>query len=1251
MTEEDKPTAQRSIFAQWREGKVWHRHFLWLALRRMAFVLASAVAIWGHVAEASIPLTVKCRCERADADRDIVGKSGTLCAFVLDHSGTMGSLDATSVKHGSTKVSRWTALKDSFEETVRSIPNGSKVQIYCVGGKKKRSGWGIEKIWDGMEARRIYVDPLPIRNSADRDKLVRDVFDWGDPTYGTPLYDALYQACEDVQNFSLAGGNSCVVVFSDGKDEHHSNKCKTLQNIRDRFAGGSAESVGLFASDEFDACLTWIGSSSDSPVPVFGEKHLWTKTHEIPFVCRVAPSSRLYNNRNPLETGGQAEISNLTYLFPMSSERWQSMLKRGTVKPTLELSTADGAVLGSCVMDLGKAANAVFQLPDSVFADNKATTLKLNLLLPAKDGSCRFSKTVPVHVMFDKVGKVSITAIRPAGDVYVTSGTKVEFSAEATAGSTFTWNFGEGTSATGSSVSHVYTKINESGYPYSLTVSHGKMSPDTRGGKIYVVDAGVAFSDLPKNATEGVECALTCKAWKDVSSVTWYVDGVCYRGTEQKVGRDTISILRHTFDAAREYKVQARANVQRIGECSTEVAKINVAAKPYARIVAPGTANEKFDAGEDVEFASRVSGVVSGKWRFADKAGKVVAEVDATISPDKPTTAAKQSFVDGGEYVVSFVGKTATGADIQSEALPFRINPRVVRIEIASPTADEEIKTDVAFKLCAKNVKGVEGAIQWFLSDANHENEKALGESEVSADGTGEKSINFKSAEYGEGSFYLVARSVDGKASSKPLPITLHTQARISIVHPANGETTAFDGRMTFSAKIESEGDVLKSDSVRWIVQRVGGSPEQAGTKESCSYQFRRIPKVSSVSYSVRAEATLPSGRIVQSDDERTVVAYCPAIQASITQPQVNGVVLASIGKQVDYTVSLKVADGDEVADVVWDMGDGASYTNLTSVKHAYLEYGTYQIRATGRCAKCGDAFAIAAPSRLVVEKQPISAAFTIRASATSPKAISGTVAQGRQVTLIGQASPDIARREWTCNGQIILGDDGKPKQGSSIEYRCKDVGEYVFGLTVYDDAGSAVGPEKHALKTYRLWAILLIAFVCLIIWGVLVWYWQGDDPRFWTALVRIDRDGNTSFKDIKELQKRPRTIRLEDYWDMAGNIAKLSMVELTRRLRDVGDWNSKTGVGNGEITIKAGEKNGKLIAVVEKLHGDFEVRPEDHTDSGSAFRVIADSPDNPSVVLEIKRNIGNKTHVLYIALSFIGLSLAAVGLSAWLAF
>ena len=178
MIEAKKPTAQRSIFAQWREGVVGRCHFPWLTLRRVAFVLASAVAVWGAVAEAGIPLTVKCRCERVDADRDIGSKTETLWIFVLDHSGSMGNhRDAYSIKRGTGSVLRWTALKDSFEETVRSIPIGASVQIYCVGGVSR--GFLGTDGWDSSRAQRVYQDPLKIQNNSDRDKLVSEVESWG----------------------------------------------------------------------------------------------------------------------------------------------------------------------------------------------------------------------------------------------------------------------------------------------------------------------------------------------------------------------------------------------------------------------------------------------------------------------------------------------------------------------------------------------------------------------------------------------------------------------------------------------------------------------------------------------------------------------------------------------------------------------------------------------------------------------------------------------------------------------------------------------------------------------------------------------------------------------------------------------------------------------------------------------------------------------------------------------------------------
>ena len=83
---------------------------------KAALLLVVACVAWGHFALASIPLTVKCRFDRANDQSDIDGKSENLWVFVLDHSGSMGNnRDAYSIKRGAGSVLRWTALKDSFE--------------------------------------------------------------------------------------------------------------------------------------------------------------------------------------------------------------------------------------------------------------------------------------------------------------------------------------------------------------------------------------------------------------------------------------------------------------------------------------------------------------------------------------------------------------------------------------------------------------------------------------------------------------------------------------------------------------------------------------------------------------------------------------------------------------------------------------------------------------------------------------------------------------------------------------------------------------------------------------------------------------------------------------------------------------------------------------------------------------------------------------------------------------------------------
>ena len=51
-----------------------------------------------------------------------------------------------------------------------------------------------------------------------------------------------------------------------------------------------------------------------------------------------------------------------------------------------------------------------------------------------------------------------------------------------------------------------------------------------------------------------------------------------------------------------------------------------------------------------------------------------------------------------------------------------------------------------------------------------------------------------------------------------------------------------------------------------------------------------------------------------------------------------------------------------------------------------------------------------------------------------------------------------------------------------------------------------------------------------------------------------------------------------------------------------------------------------------------------------NVFRVISGNAEDKPVVLELVPVIADKTHLLYITLSFVALTLLAVGVSKWLA-
>lgn len=1182
----------------------------------------------------------------AGADESVDEEVVENAYFVFDRSGSMKGPSEIDYSK-----SRYEELLRMFNETLESLPRSTRVYYLAFSS-------AVDPINGGPDG-----CGFPVRTPEQRMSLFEQVKKDAKSDGGiTLLYDAqdaiMTQIRKDKERLSSANKRllATLYVYTDGLNE--TDQSPTAQYISNRSVWskdrrGNPRRAGEnrnYMQDCTNACEKLMGK-----FPEFYEQKKDYITVERIFLAdtKGLPDAERWRKKvvfqpvidgdfskleNPLAQDKQVVSSTLR--FPMPDKRWDELegksallcLKYGNIKRSVPLVIRKGA------------ATACFDLSGITGAN--ATVAELTLeKLPNDFTDFELKSPNPVFLTFPKTGTVMLSVEEPGLQSVKRINEPIKFSAKCTEGASLTWTFSDKEIRQGTSFVRSFNTATN--YRFIVKADKEPLDASVLTGIVQVVEAGVVIKQPSDSIVVEKEVQFLADAKGAVRGYDWYVNGTPVSGDGKT--------LRYTFPKSGEYKVQVQARYQNVLPAISPEVVVNVKTAPRISIRSPMAYSEDCIANEEIRLKAELEGgfdkviwEIKGAETVTKESGVVHEEGSGALK----ISTALVKIVKPGDYQIL---AKAVGADGEKLSLPVLITVKRadVSVNIDSPIEGHRLRNGIEEHFVA-NVKGKEIAkVHWYAEDEEG-NFIDIGVVDV-ANGLA-KLVHAFPLDAGNRSLRVFASGLDADGKefaepflSKPRRISSFVSGGVVIDMKDNLARVPYGEQRPLSVK--KDGAVT---NVLWFMVEDGKeSPIPANGDVIQSPVVKADGKTPERMVDYFARGSLPGGGEVKSQVV-TLIHYCPPVSARIVLPMTNGVTITSIGKGVEYEVDLKDVNGNELLDVenvIWEMGDGVAYTNRgNSVTHRYANYGPYTIKASGCCTKCGELFAVTAPSRLVVEKQPISAAFTIRASATSPKAISGTVAQGRQVTLIGQASPDIARREWTCNGQIILGDDGKPKQDSSIEYRCTDVGEYVFGLTVYDDAGSAVGPEKHALKTYRLWAILLIAFVCLMIWGLLVWYWQGDDPRFWTILVRIDKDRDTSFKALKEQQRRPLKISVEDYWNMASNIAEISMRDLTRNSREAGDW-KKSGLGDGKITIKAGKKNGKLIAVVEKLHGDFEVRPEDQTDPGSVFRVISESPEDPPVVLEIKRNIGDKTHVLYMALSFIGLSLAAVGLSAWLAF
>ncbi len=1229
-------TALECVMARWRNARNVCTRFTWLTngLWRSRCVVAALLCLAVAAQSATVPFEITFTHSGTTPPKRPLAH-----IFVLDRSGSMvNRRDAECERNGKmVPCNRWEALKDSLRKTLANTPDKTELRFIIVDGDRREKGFllfekdGIKSdngffswVSGGKEMTDTIIMSDKYREPSKISAIIKKL---GEPGGNTPLYDTLQDVMLKSWDLFKDGKRVSVFVFSDG--DNVGGRLRTEDALKRSLI---SEHVPSNIVSHISFLPIWVSKSRPDPKNKLFDTD-WLEPGTVPMVATVVPLLDTVVLDNPL-SGNPISVK-LGYDFKVSDDIWVKIQKYAG---ELILCDRNGQRLAGYPIGFKASQNVAINIDDKYLSPTQDNVFQVKLRCDdfPKESYITCDKPDPIRVTFTKAGEVSVAIVSPRSSQVVKSGEKgevVKFEAMVSpANAECEWDFGDGSPAAhGVRVEHRYLKSDTFAYSVRAKVKDRSLIPGTAKGSIAATNASVSLVVPKEKVDVGEQMVVKAIGEGPVSRYVWSVAGIDMEGSDAKDGSS--SEFRWKPEAPGKVAISVRAIMKGEMKSESDSKIVSVEAKPYVGIVSPKPGFVA-EIGTPFSVVARVVNVDAVKFNvYGKEHALVVTQVGSAIKDNVSET--MLNLKEAGNFQIEVEGGNGT---VKSVPIDISIKAEQLKVFIDSPKNGEPCKTSEHKNIVA-HVKGSKvlldecGGLVWEVNGVPIPNGsgKINDKGEMSAIWTIPDELAWKECVLRA---YALDRTGTKTSAYDEVTIEPSIEGAINIVEPSNGKHVSFDSAFDLAANTTG-----RAKGVSWFAE---GVSEPIGHGKKCEYRVRHIGQKKAV-IRIHAEADMPGGTPLKSD-EVVVTAICPDIKAKIQQPATN-----SIGRTKEYTVNITGSGVDrlESGTIVWDMGDGTIYTNKgISVTHKYTNYGTYTIKASGCCAKCREPVNLKAPASVVVEKQPISAAFTILASATSPKAISGTIAQGRQVTLIGQVSPDIARREWTCNGQIILGDDGKPKQGPSIEYRCKDVGEYVFGLTVYDDAGSAVGPEKHALKTYRLWAILLIAFVCLIVWVILVLYWKGDDLRFWEILVRIDEEGSTPFISLRDKQPYPAELCVGDKWNKVSNVAEFAMGELTEGVSNAGNW--ACTLGNLKVSIKAVEKNKKLGAKVESGSSGLEVVPDQVEEN--VFRVISGNAEDKPVVLELVPVISDKTHLLYITLSFVALTLLAVGVSKWLA-
>ena len=1150
-------------------------------------------------------------------------RSRKVAYFVVDRS---GSMNFDSLEGGKRKPND--ALLESMQMRLDALPDGSVVYVVPFASYVKtiRSFPALDK-----KTRRQIVDYIK------QDK----------PNGCTLLYDAqeiaLTEAGRTMQRDP--GAEVSVYVYTDGLHEtpsdyqgdypacfHKKVGRRWVENPDYRrekdaaYAKFKKKFADLVAKPTLELEYEWL---SDSAKP---DPEKWGTRPSLAAELK----SRVSELKNPCAEPEQTVECQL--FLPISDSCWKEVAS----KETLFHLEVDGRRSSTQVL----VKDGTYRIDWPSLPSDHPAVARLSFSHMPKGKKFELKVAKPLVLNVPAQGQTPFSVVSPpAGAVYPVDA-NVVFSAKASEGVDVEWSIAGGKGGVIRGLSANWKATAPGRIDYCATAHKQRCRDASANGSFEVIPTGVEIVSVTDRHEVGKESEFRAKAVGQCQGYAWKIDGNSVPGGTG----DTIKYLfkkpgRHVVGVTARYKAGIMKDAKE--------QEISVSKAPFLEILQPKAYGgdpefAQYQAEKPVELLAAVDGdLTKVQWQFLLK-GKAAPPVSAEVRNGH----ASGRFVPpkGGYYDLTVTAEGPAGKKV--EKVQIFVKSTDIGVNIKQPVANDEVETGKPFELSAETKGPVKG-LRWKMVDKSTAQSIAFGPSDVSEVLNGKSTIKAKlPLEIGTTSVDITAEpvveDVDLAETAGASTITVQAKTLAEIAYTKETQEKYLRpvkyGEQEVLA-VETSGAV---SDVSWFMLDNGKETAIPGkgnvVRSPLVAPDGRTPK-RVMEYFARGK--MPGGSFVQTSP-LALVHYCPPVRAVVQQPMTNNVVVASIGRKSDYIVTLKPADGEKVENVVWDMGDGAMYTNLTSVKHSYDNYGTYTIKASGRCANCGEIFKVSAPSAVVVEKQPINAEFAIRPSVNSRRTISDKVAQGRQIALVGMDSPDVATRKWTCNGTLVKDDNGNPVTNAAIEVRCVDVGDVEFGLTVFDSDGNATGPVVHTLRVYRLWVVLLAFVLALFVAGFFWWYFSGDDPRFWRVCGFVDE---TNSKDPSAVESEMLGFRrIFKFWDTMWNKATIPLHVLGGAQAE--DWGSGTALGQTGLMLwesKTAADNGQGVRMP---NCDLLNRPEgmekESFSRGQLIHIWAPSPSNAQAVtaLWVKIKMGRDVPNTYLWVR-LGIALLCFGLAA----